>query len=86
MNVKQTDLTEYERQIVTRLIESKGVNFEAIGAALAKFGPSALVNLNGEDVFCGTMRRFVRMYRLRDELADCENLAELRQVGSELRG
>jgi len=57
-------LTEAEREIVSALIESKAVDFEAVGSALARYGPSAVLNLDFEDVFCGTMRTYVRVYRV----------------------
>ncbi len=38
-------LTEAEREIVSALIESKAVDFEAVGSALARYGPSAVLNL-----------------------------------------
>jgi hypothetical protein len=37
-----------------------------IGRVLAEFGPKAALSWQGKDVFCGTMRRFVHVYRLRD--------------------
>lgn len=81
-----------EREIVDALLETKAVDFEAIGATLAKFGPQAAVRLDGEDVFCLTMRIFLRVFRpipyrtpwLANEL---EDLARLREsIGGELRG
>ncbi len=77
-------LTEFEREIVTTLVDSKSVDFGAIGAAFAKVGPGAAFQLDGEDVFCGTMRRFIRVFRLRDSMVELEGLAELRQVSEEL--
>jgi hypothetical protein len=79
-------LSESEREIVTTLLDSAAVNFEAIGTALAKHGPSAVVALDGEEVFCGSMRRYVRVYRLAGEQAPLEDLAKLREIGTELGG
>jgi hypothetical protein len=40
MAVKQREeLSGLERDVVSALIETKAVNFEALGAAIAKFGP-----------------------------------------------
>jgi len=79
--------TEAERQIVTALIESQAVNFEALGTALAKYGANATLQLDGEDWFCGTMRRFIRVYRLADNvLPALETLAELRAVSKDIQG
>jgi hypothetical protein len=78
--------TETERQIVTALIDSKAVNFEALGQALAEHGPTATLYLDGEDWFCGTMRRFIRIFRLPDPLPPLEGLAELQAVEREMQG
>ena len=51
-----------EREIVTTLIETKAVDFEAIGKALAKFGPTIALDMDYEDYFCGTLRYFTRVY------------------------
>ncbi len=78
--------SEAERLVVTALLETKAVSFEALGGIIAKHGATATLQLDGEDVFCGTMRRFIRIFRLRDELAGLESLAELSKIQGELRG
>jgi len=78
--------SEAERQIVTALIETNAVNFEALGAVLAKNGASATLNLDGEDWFCGTMRRFIRVFRLADNITSLEDLANLSRVNREMQG
>lgn len=75
-----TGFSEAERQIVSTLLETKAVDFEALGAAVAKHGADATFNLDGEDVFCGTMRRFIRTFRLNDVGNPVENLAELSRL------
>jgi len=55
-------LTGREREIVETLLETKAVDFEAIGKALAKFGPTMALDMDYEDGFCGTMRYFVHVY------------------------
>jgi hypothetical protein len=78
--------SEAERQIVTALIETNAVNFEALGAVLAKNGASATLNMDGEDWFCGTMRRFIRVFRLADNITSLEDLANLSRVNREMQG
>jgi hypothetical protein len=78
--------TEAERRIVTALIDTKAVNFEALGAALAQYGADATFQLDGEDWFCGTMRRFIRVYRLADSVLPLEALADLRAMNTEIQG
>jgi hypothetical protein len=56
-------LTGREREIVETLVETKAVNFEAIGQALAKYGPTMALELDYEEGFCGTMRSYVWSYR-----------------------
>jgi hypothetical protein len=82
-----------EREIVDTLLETKAVNFEAIGSALAKYGPRAAVTLDGDDVFCLTMKIFLRVFRpipYRNPWpwgGEFEDLAKLREsIGGELSG
>ena len=77
--------SEAEREVVTALIDSKAVDFEALGSMVAKHGARATLQFDGEDIFCGTMRRFVRVFRLRDELAGLEQLADLRELADKVR-
>lgn len=71
-------------EVVRALLDTKAVNFEAIGAAVAKYGASATVSLDFEDVFCGTMRRFIRVYRIVDPGTPVDDLPTLQGVSSEL--
>jgi hypothetical protein len=75
-----------EAEIVRTLIETKAVDFETIGRAFGQFGANATLTLDGEDVFCGTMRRFVKVYRLPDPRLSLEQLAELQQLRGEVAG
>lgn len=56
-------LNERERDIVKMLTETKAVDFEAIGKAVAKFGPSASLDFDYEPMICGTMRFYIHLYR-----------------------
>jgi hypothetical protein len=89
MGKEQRELSGLEREVVSSLIESKAVDFAAIGAAIAKYGPSVALTPDGEDWFCGTMRMFIRFYRIPDPIGPIvriQDLAALREVGRELRG
>jgi hypothetical protein len=57
-------LNEREHQVVKALTETKAVDFEAIGRALAEFGPTAALDLDYEPIFCGTMRYYIHLYRV----------------------
>jgi hypothetical protein len=76
------ELTGLEREVVSTLIETKAVDFEALGAALAKYGPQASLSIDGDDWFCGTMKWFIRFYRIPDPgpWSRMEDLAQLREV------
>ena len=52
---------------------------------LAQFGPSAALTMDGDDVFCGTMRRYINVYRLPDPTTGLEQLSALRAASDELR-
>jgi len=75
-----------EQKLVTALIDTKAVDFQAIGKAFAEHGASATLGLDGEDWFCGTMRRFIRLYRINDPGIPVEQLGELQQMNSEIGG
>lgn len=63
-------LTDREREIVQTLVDTKAVNFEAIGQALAKYGPTMALELDHEEGFCGTMRNYVWTFRRPPWLGD----------------
>ena len=54
-------LSGREREIVTALVETKAVDFEAIGKVLAEYGPTMALDMDYEEGFCGTIRSFVRV-------------------------
>jgi hypothetical protein len=56
-------LSGNDREVVAALIETKAIDFEAVGGALASFGPTLALDGDLEDFFCGTMRYFVRVFR-----------------------
>ena len=74
--------------VVKRLLDSQAINFEAIGKVVAELGPSIALSDDPWDNFCGTMRIFIRIYRLPGPwgpLSQLENLGDLAKAGSELR-
>jgi len=56
-------LNDREREVVAALNETKAVDFEAIGRALAQFGPTAALDFDYEPIFCGTMRYYTHVFR-----------------------
>jgi hypothetical protein len=50
------------QEIVKKILDSKAVDFAAIGKAVAEIGPSLSMAEEPWEGFCGTMRHFVRLY------------------------
>lgn len=73
------------REIVKGLLNSKAVDFGAIGKAVAELGPSRAVLDEPWEEFCGTMRFFIRVYRLNFPTGPLENLGQLSNVAGDLR-
>ncbi len=75
------------RQIVQKLLESKAVDFAALGKVIAEAGPvlAAAEDFEG-DGFCGTNRFFIRVYRIFTPETPVENLNELAARTAELQG
>ena len=57
--VKRVD----HQEVVAQLLESNAINFEAIGATLAKLGPQLLLSDEPWESFCLTMRIMIWVYR-----------------------
>lgn len=76
-----------EREFVQTLLDTKAVNFDAIGSAIAKFGPSIALTADGEDNFCWTMRRFIIFFRRPGPWTRLEELEALREeLGADIHG
>jgi hypothetical protein len=52
------------QEIVGQLLETKAVDFDAIGKAFAQSGPSLALADEPWESFCGTMRGFIRLFIL----------------------
>jgi hypothetical protein len=50
------------QEIVKKILDSKAVDFAAIGKVVAEIGPSLSMAEEPWEGFCGTMRHFVRFY------------------------
>ncbi len=78
--------SEQHKQIVKKLLETKAVDFSAIGKVIGDVGPSlALSDYDGEDRFCGTMRFFIRVMVLHNPGIPVENLGALGANAGELQ-
>jgi hypothetical protein len=81
-----------EREIIKSLLDSKTVDFQAIGNAVAKYGPTATTTLEGWEVFCLTMKIFIRIFRpvpfrSAGTALEMEELGRMREtINKELKG
>ncbi|HEY2094024.1 MAG TPA: hypothetical protein VGJ81_19295 [Thermoanaerobaculia bacterium] len=73
------------QEIVKSLLDSKAVDFTAIGNIVAELGPSIALADEPWEGFCGTMRTFVRVYRINTSTAQLENLGQLANIAGELK-
>jgi hypothetical protein len=73
------------QEIVKRMLDSKAVDFAAIGKTVAELGPALAAAEEPWEVFCGTMRIFIHLYRINTPGVPVENLGELSSVAEKLR-
>jgi len=75
------------QEIVKRALDSKAVDFAAIGKVVAELGPSVSLADEPWEGFCGTMRFFIRVYVVNPGLGGgpVENLGALRGAASEIQ-
>ncbi len=52
------------KEIAEKVIASKVVNFDALGKAVAELGPQLALMDDPWENFCGTMRYYIRIFRL----------------------
>ena len=50
------------QDVVKHLLETKAIDFDAVGKAVAKLGPELALADDPWEVFCGTMRLFTRVF------------------------
>lgn len=73
------------QEVVKRFLDAKAVDFAAVGKAVAELGPSAALSDDPWDIFCGTMRRFIRVYIIDGPRGPVlEDLGALRGAAGEL--
>jgi len=72
------------QKIVGRLLDAKAVDFEAIGAVFAEHGASLAMADEPWEVFCGTMRRFIRVLIVNPRDGGLDDLPTLRGAAGEL--
>jgi hypothetical protein len=74
------------QEIVKKLLDSKAIDFKAIGAAFTEVGPALSMADEPWEGFCGTMRTFIRVFIIHGpSIGSVEGLADLRGVAGELK-
>jgi len=75
------------QDVVKRLLETKAVDFAAVGKAVAELGPSLSLADEPWEGFCGTMRTFFHCFIIRGGLGETtvESLGALRGAAGELQ-
>ena len=77
--------SEQRKQVVKQLLETKAVDFAAVGRVIAEVGPSISLAEEPGDYFCGTNRIFFHVYKVFGPATPIENLGELAANAEELR-
>jgi len=77
------------QDIVRKALDTKAVDFSAIGKMVAELGPSVSLADDPWENFCGTMRFFIRVYVVNPfvvgSAGSVENLGALRGATGELQ-
>jgi hypothetical protein len=78
------------QDVVKKLLDTKAVDFNAIGKVVAELGPSLSMADEPWEDFCLTMQRFIRLFHINPGFPGggptVENLADLRGAAGELKG
>ena len=73
------------QEIVKRLLDAKTVDFKAIGQVVGELGPALSLADEPWEVFCGTMRGFIRLLIVNPSGGNVENLGGLRGATGDLQ-
>jgi hypothetical protein len=75
-------INDIDRQIASALIETKAINFDAVGKVVSQFGPSSmLMDGDGWIRWCGSDLRIYRWPRQRWGLEEIEVLRDMIRMG-----
>jgi hypothetical protein len=74
------------QDLVKKVLDTKAVDFAAIGKVVAEVGPALALADEPWDGFCGTMRTFIHIFILNPHSGlPVENLGALRGVSGDLK-
>jgi len=78
------------QDIVQQVLDTKAVDFAAIGKLVSQVGPTLSVADEPWEGFCGTMRMFIRIFILNPPWpppwGPFADLGQLRNIAGELKG
>lgn len=74
------------QEVVKKLLDSKAVDFNAIGKIVSEVGPSMALADEPWEGFCGTMRYFIHIYRIYNPGVPVSSLPELGAATREIVG
>lgn len=69
------------------ILDANVVNFDALGSVISKMGPELIYSDDPWENFCGTMRYFIRIFRLPSlgtHLSEIERLDRIEGMDREL--
>lgn len=75
------------KDVAKAVLDSKVVNYDALGKTVAKLGPQLALLDDPWENFCGTMRYFIRIFRMPPigpRVPELENLEQLRDLTNQL--
>lgn len=75
------------KDIAKYVLDSKVVNFDTLGKTVAKLGPELALLDDPWENFCGTMKYFIRIFRMPPigpNITELENLDQLRDLHKQL--
>jgi hypothetical protein len=75
--------SELHNQIVRRVIETKAIDFGAVGKVISEFGAAAALS-DDDDLFCLTGPHMIRFLRPTGAANTVETLPALRALATEL--
>lgn len=79
--------SDFQKEVTKSILEAKIINYEALGQTISKLGPSLALRDDPWETFCGTMKFYIRIFRLPPigpRLDGLERLEKLENLGNQL--
>lgn len=61
---KPTSEKDFHKEITKSILDAKIVNYEALGKTFSSLGPALALRDDPWETFCGTMKFYIRIFRL----------------------